>query len=307
MIRRAPSIAFPTAPSLAVLSLSIALLAANDAAAFCRSTTCDSTETSCDVDDDGCVLDGTPLRWGSGCVTFAVEAEGSPRWGIRFSDAHEAARQAFTTWVSARCSDRSDHPTLGAVDFGSVECGQPEYNDDPPLPNANAIIFRDDEWPYGDDTTALALTTITFDSESGEILDADIEVNSANIPLSVGDQNVRTDLQAILTHETGHLLGLAHSADREATMNSGYDGTDLGFRVLASDDERAICEAYQPGQDLDGCRGARPRFGFSRVCGEPYEKTGCQIGVPRGGSLGYGWLVLGLSFALARRSSRRHD
>lgn len=306
MSRRLSSIAFPQAPVLVVLALSIAL-SANDAMAFCRSTTCVATEERCDVDDDGCVVDGTPLRWGTGCVTFAVESEGSARWGIEFADAHTAAREAFATWVSARCSDRGDHPSLGAVDFGAVECGQPEYNDDPPLPNANSIIFQDDEWPYGDDTTALALTTITFDSETGEILDADIEVNSATIPISVGDVNVNTDLQAILTHETGHLLGLAHSADREATMSSGYDGTDLGFRVLASDDERAICEAYRPGEDLNHCRGAQPRFGFSRVCGEPYEKSGCQLSVPGGSMPTSGWLMLGLSLVLVRRSrSRRH-
>jgi hypothetical protein len=301
-------------PLVTALTLLAPLLTAKSAAAFCRSTTCVTTEEDCTIDRDGCVVDGFPLRWGTGCVTFAVEADGSPRWDIEFSDAREAARNAFTAWVSARCSDRGDHPSLGAVDLGSVECEHPEYNDKPPLPNANSIVFRDDEWPYGDDTTALALTTITFDSATGEILDADIEVNSASIALSVSDVNVRTDLQAILTHETGHLLGLAHSSASDATMSAGYDGTDLGFRVLASDDTAAICEAYPPGQDLNQCRGAQPRFGFSRVCSAPYENSGCQVGVPRGSTAAGGLLLAGLLTWIARRTasvghlsrSRRH-
>lgn len=304
MSRRATRPSFFLAPLLTVFSLVTPLLIVNHAAAYCRSTTCDSNKEPCTVDRAGCVVDGTPLRWGTGCVTFAVEITGSPRWDIDFSDARDAARGAFNSWVSARCSDRGDHPSLAAVDLGAVECGQPEYNDKPPLPNANAIVFQDDEWPYGDDTTALALTTITFDSETGEILDADIEVNSASIPLSVGDDNVRTDLQAILTHETGHLLGLAHSSQPDATMSSGYDGTDLGFRILASDDQRAICEAYQPGEDLNQCRGAQPRFGFSRVCSEPYENSGCQFALPYGSVAWCGVLLAMLSLGAARKAAR---
>jgi hypothetical protein len=294
--------------SLAATALGIALaLSANDTWAFCRSTTCVTAKEDCRVDRDGCVTDGIPLRWSSGCVTFAVHADGSPRWGITFADARKAAGDAFRTWVAARCSSLGDHPSLGAVDLGAVECDQPEYNDRPPLPNANAILFRDEEWPYGDDTTALALTTITFDSDTGDLLDADIEVNSANVALSVGDSNVSTDLQAILTHESGHLLGLAHSSDSAATMNSGYDGTDLGFRILDEDDEAAICEAYQPGADLDHCRGAQPHFGFSRVCGAPYEDSNCQLGAARGAPVTRSPLTLGLVAlsVLAWRTRRR--
>jgi hypothetical protein len=291
------------APLLLALAVAAPLLTAKTAAAFCRSTTCVIADEDCTIDRNGCVEDGFPLRWGTGCVTFAVEADGSPRWDIEFEQARQAARGAFTAWVSARCSDRSDHPSLGAVDLGAVECDVPQYNDKPPLPNANSIVFRDDEWPYGDDTTALALTTITFDSASGEILDADIEVNSASIALSVSDDFVRTDLQAILTHETGHLLGLAHSSESDATMSSGYDGTDLGFRVLASDDNAAICDAYPPGQDLNQCRGAQPRFGFSRVCAAPYENSGCQFGASGNSTAAYGLLLTGLLTWIGRRTA----
>jgi hypothetical protein len=297
---RAPALLLTLVTALALLA---PLLTARSAAAYCRSTTCVTTEEDCSIDSDGCVEDGFELRWGTGCVTFAVESEGSPRWGIGFSEAREAARAAFTAWISAQCSDRGEHPSLGAVDLGPVECEHPEYNDKPPQPNANSIVFRDDEWPYGDDTTALALTTITFDSASGEILDADIEVNSATIGLSVSDIDVRTDLQAILTHETGHLLGLAHSPESDATMSSGYDGTDLGFRVLASDDHAAICDAYPPGRDLDQCRGAQPRFGFSRVCAAPYENSGCQFALSQTPTSGVGLLLAGLLTWITRRTS----
>jgi len=264
--------------SLPCLSLALLLTTLHGSAlAYCQSTTCVPAQEDCNIDQRGCVLSGAPLRWISSCVTFAVEAEGSPKWGISFEEAEHSVKAAFSTWVAARCSDVGDHPSLGVVSMGSVECEDPEYNDDPPLPNANAIVFRDEFWPYGDEDRTFALTTLTFDASSGEILDADIEVNSFAVALSTSDVQVRNDLQSIVTHETGHLLGLAHSSDSNATMNAGYDGADLGFRNLAFDDQQGICATYQPGQQLNRCVGAQPRFGFSRVCGAPYENSGCAL------------------------------
>ena len=69
-------------------------------------------------------------------------------------------------------------------DEGPVECDQVQYNQD--QPNQHVIIFRDDVWPYDDSNNTLALTTVTFDPDTGELYDADMEINSTeNVPLTV--------------------------------------------------------------------------------------------------------------------------
>ena len=64
----------------------------------------------------------------------------------------------------------------------------------------------------------MALTTVTFNPKTGEIYDADMELNSADNPITVGDQEIVFDLHSIVQHESGHTLGLAHSAFDSDTM-----------------------------------------------------------------------------------------
>jgi MYXO-CTERM domain-containing protein len=51
------------------------------------------------------------------------------------------------------------------------------------------------------------------------------------------------DLQAILTHEAGHFLGLAHSVDTSAIMYAFYSP---GSIHLTPDDVAGICTIYPP-------------------------------------------------------------
>src|SRR5690606_32553963 len=123
---------------------------------------------------------------------FGVHRDGSPKRGITFSEAHNAAEMGFRSWISAKCDRAGNTPSVGVVAVGKIECDKVQYNypspgqDFPPGPNANVIVFRDDGWPYFEDPTnertTLALTTITYLRDTGEIVDADIEVNSANVP-----------------------------------------------------------------------------------------------------------------------------
>ena len=59
-----------------------------------------------------------------------------------------------------------------------VDCDKHEYNQN--AGNANIIIFRDDTWPYEGSGNTLALTTVTYNLDTGEIYDADMELNSAD-------------------------------------------------------------------------------------------------------------------------------
>jgi hypothetical protein len=315
-------------PSM-VWGVALALLAiahTDQAFAFCRTTTCDETEEVCLTDEDLCPISGQAVYWPDLCVSFGVHAAGSTLRGISAEKAATALKNAFQTWISADCGD-GRHPSLGAFSRGEVFCDEVEYNYDSvdqagerhvAGPNANIMVFRDDGWEYIGTTQTLAVTTITFATSTGQILDADIELNSFATEFTTGEEFVRTDLQAVLTHEVGHFLGLAHSLAAGATMNKDYDSGNLDFRSLSDDDRRAICAVYPPLEpttpagvgggsteetDAIDCRGEQPRFGFSRYCGEPVLADGCSVRAVNGTNGAFGALTA--TFALAWLSVRR--
>lgn len=306
----------------ATTALAVTLLTSASASAYCRTTTCDSKVEDCKINPStGCPASGVPLYWPDTCVTIGVQRDGSPKRGISFAEAQDATEKGFRSWISAKCDSSGQHPSIGVVSVGEIECDKVQYNypppgqDFPPGPNANVIIFRDDAWPYFEDPTnertTLALTTITYLKDTGEIVDADIEVNSASVPLSTSDDNITNDLQAILAHEAGHFFGLAHSMVSDATMNKLYNVNvgDATFRTLADDDRRGICDLYPPGAvEVGDCRGEGPRFGFSRHCHNPVQASAGLLcaaspGVASNGAawLGAAILVGGVALLSVRR------
>lgn len=246
---------------------------AKPAAAYCRTTTCDPV-----VDDEGCApvqgcpTRGEPLFWPDACVTYAVQRSGSPLRGVSAYDLDQVMGMAFSAWLGAECP-QDGTPSMGVISLGGARCDQVEFN--PPelgragAPNANIVMFRDDRWPYPDERFVIARTSITFDPDTGAIFDADIEINSFDNELSTGDIDVKTDLQAVLTHEVGHFLGLDHSTFENATMQANYDLSNLGARTLSSDDVAGICSIYAPLETADSScpPSTGPHHGFSRECG----------------------------------------
>lgn len=63
-------------------------------------------------------------------------------------------------------------------------------------------------------------------------------------PAGPPNQTGHKDIQGIATHELGHALGLAHSADPSATMLSVVLGTGAGMRSIESDDRLGIQAVY---------------------------------------------------------------
>ena len=129
--------------------------------------------------------------------------------------------------------------------------------------NENIVVFRDDT--EGDDLDAwvhalgaLAITTVTWESHSGRLLDADIEVNDSRFHFTAcdpGECTVDFDLENTITHEMGHVLGLDHSADTSATMFASAPRADMSKRDLAEDDVTAICTVYPAGEPAGECYG----------------------------------------------------
>jgi hypothetical protein len=181
---------------------------------------------------------------------------------VDLESATAVATKAFAAWEEVICPGGGS-PSIHLSDaFGPVACKVHEYNKLDG--NANVVLFHDDEWPYTADEDAIALTTVSFNAQSGAIYDADVEVNglrTLSIDLAVDPRGF--DLRSILTHEAGHFLGLAHSHSPDATMWRFYEP---GSVDLDQDDIEAICAVYPPTDAANVCDFS-PRQGFSPACG----------------------------------------
>jgi hypothetical protein len=187
-------------------------------------------------------------------------------------------------------------------------------------PNQHVIVFRDDHWPHSDANNTLALTTVTFDPTTGEIFDADMEINSHDQTLTVTGPLPASgyDFESIVTHETGHFLGMAHSGDARATMFAHYQPGTMSMRNLSSDDVMGICSVYSPnGTRATSAGGAvteavcdpTPRHGFSTACGDT-SKKGCipsSIGGRAPGSEGALATLAVIAAAWGARRRARRD
>jgi hypothetical protein len=278
-------------------------LTAKRAEAYCRSTTCIS---DCPLDERGCKASGAKLAWTSGCVGFSLHEAASEHIPMKYF--RQTAHRSFYTWTDRGCSSEG-FSSISFVEQEESSCLRAEYVQGGP--NANVIMFQDHKWTYTDATNNVAKTTVTFDDDTGEILDADIEINHANNYFTISDLAIACDLESVITHEIGHMIGLDHSEDPDATMFAFYacgdpmeepDPALVAQRTLEMDDLAALCEAYPPN------RGAAcdptPEGGLATECsGEPQEVGGGGGCALAAGPRGSGGPTALLSFAAALSAS----
>ncbi len=101
---------------------------------------------------------------------------------------------------------------------------------DPDVDDGQTIIgFRNR--PELDRT--LGATSFEFDKVTGQFIGADIFINSAfDWSVAANGDSARYDLESVLTHEVGHLLGLGHSALGETELRPGGGRVVLGKRAV---------------------------------------------------------------------------
>ncbi len=256
-----------------------ATLAPALAHAYCRTLTAEVPASQQPSGAD-CYPPGTQgslLFWGNACVGWSMQA--SPSSKVDKDAAASIVASAFDVWSSASCAG-GGKPSLTFANNGPVACTTVGF-----LPNGanqHVIAFRDDAWPHaGQSNATLALTTLTFNKRTGEIVDADMEVNTAEMTISLAAQPPADayDFQSIVTHEVGHFIGLAHAIEANATMFARYSAGQTSIRALSPDDVAAVCEVYRPSGErsvspsasASGLLGAAacnpaPYGGFSTTC-----------------------------------------
>jgi uncharacterized protein (TIGR03382 family) len=221
--------------------VAIVLFGTASAHAFCR-TTSQAPAPSFQPTGDACWTKGLPVWWKDSCVGYEIEASGGNN--LPEDTVAQVAATSFAAWTTAQCGSGTITMTVTAGTPVPLMCTAVGYVKGAKN-NVNEIIFHDDAWPYNDGVNTIALTTLTFNSDTGQILDADIELNSASGMITTTTPTATTfDLQSVLTHETGHFFGLAHSGHTEATMFSMYKPASTSMRVLATDDISGICSLY---------------------------------------------------------------
>ncbi len=116
---------------------------------------------------------------------------------------------------------------------------------DPAFDGENNIIMKNRV--SGSDI--IGQTYIFYNVDSGEILDADIVLNSS-FNWDINGAPNKMDVQNAVTHEIGHfccLDDLYSDADREKTMYAYIDYGETKKRTLDPDDMAGLVAVYAPG------------------------------------------------------------
>jgi MYXO-CTERM domain-containing protein len=259
-------------PALVVLSL----LTPRDARAWCRTTTVSQSDPTV------CVTEGTPLRWPQRCVALSLDPLMLPA-GMSLPQVRGLLGDAVGQWSAARCDGQ---PWSLSLSVGADATGGAQYL--ATGANQNAVVFVSAWSAMGLPPSALAITTLTFGATSGEIRDADVQINLTQA-LTVATPTRGNDLPTILLHELGHVVGLDHAPERSAVMWYAA-GRGEQRRALGDDDLAGACAIHPPS--------------LQRACTAPAEGGGCACGVtsPRAG---WGAPLGALTVALLALGRRR--
>lgn len=255
---------------LALVAVSGLVLATSPAGAFCRKTTASADDAADPSVIGSCPAaeSALPLYWRRACIPYRVivDAALEQRGVMTTERAERIVAKATSAWTSAQCTTGRTSLALSADrcpdQVGAVR---------------SEIAFTA-EAPADD---LLARTDLVFDANDGVVTAAHTRVLDIYATLgATNPDDVDTRVEAIVRHEMGHFLGLAHSDDPHAVMFAGYDPARVDG--LTPDDVAAMCEVYDPARPIG---------------------AGCSAG-GRAVGAGAAWAALGIALLLARRRRR---
>ncbi len=191
-------------------------------------------------------------------IRYQIQPTGSD--DVRDGTDLAAIRNAFASWAAVSCSFLS----FAEEDFENVRLVQRD--------GRNVVLFAEaqSEWTQGPEVLAL---TFSFTDQGSNGLshsvDADIVMNGVDWVFTAEEAEVgqgvpaKVDIETVVLHEVGHLLGLGHSTDAAASM---FDSNNkLVGRAPALDDIRGVCALYPNGEPVPQS-GTQTGFPLGAVC-----------------------------------------
>jgi len=162
-------------------------------------------------------------------------------------DRHPAAESALTGALTAWAESAPDFPLIQITHAVADRLGYA-----PGSPPRNTLRFAWEGEPLA--KGALGITLVSFDDQTGELIDADIVLNGvyrfadiASLRGVRGDERSdgAYDLQSVLTHELGHWFGLGEDPDDpQATMYPSTAPGQTNKRYPDASDQLAALALY---------------------------------------------------------------
>jgi hypothetical protein len=171
---------------------------------------------------------GKNIRWGVETITLDID-ESMLIFGTR-SEVETAITNAFSLWKKGTVLP------LNAEIWWTKGCKAK-------VDDYNCIYACSNESECPDRPSSNASNT--FPSvRDGSIIDVDIIINAADQPIELADTEKSFNLERILDHEFGHLLGIYHSEEPEAIMYGIINKRDRAAKELHQDDIDAVSALY---------------------------------------------------------------
>jgi hypothetical protein len=235
---------------------------------------------------------GLLLYQENSCVYWTLAETGSD--DIESMDAlHDAVSSGFGAWSAVDCSP------FEFIDAGTSSCTAPDVADSGT--QATLVVFYEDEWPFESPLgNPFAATGVWYQPSTGKILDADMALNGHQYTWGIDGAPEVVDIQSIVTHEAGHVLGLGESTDVAATMYGYAAVGEISKRDLELDDIEGLCSLYPA--DFTGTCPSPPTS--SATCSERSGCDGCEVAPREQGAEPHGVCIALMALLLALMTTR---
>ncbi len=224
-------------------------------------------------------------RWSSLPIKYSVTNRAAD--GVSAGQLQTVAAASFSTWSQAQSGSAL------AASFSGFTNAEPVRDD-----GVTVIGFQE----HKELDRTLGVTTFTLDRTTGALVEADIFLNSAFAwSVAPAGESNKFDVQSILTHEVGHLIGLGHSllgetvlrpeggrrvvAKRSVMFPIAYAVGTILDRTLQDDDIAAVSATYPTGKFLNstGSIAGKVTLGGAGVFGAHVVAVNTKTGQTVGG------------------------